>query len=78
MLILQERLDRDVQKEILAELRTQNLLRANLDVIDIVLGFLSTGGGRPEKMLGDYIRKVLKMKKPFSEKVLDFAVCTSL
>ena len=62
----------DVQKEILAELRTQNLLRANLDVIDIVLGFLSTGGGRPEKMLGDYIRKVLKMKRPFSEKVLDF------
>ena len=59
----------DVQKEILAELRTQNLLRANLDVIDIVLGFLSTGGGRPEMMLGDYMRKILKMKRPYSEKV---------
>ena len=64
------RLDCRVQKEILAELRTPDALRANLDVIDIVLGFLCSGGGKPNKLLGDYMGKVLKMqKRKFSQKV---------
>lgn len=59
-----------MEKEILAELRTLDRLRENLDVVDIVLGFLSSGGGRAEKRLGEYIDKVLIMKKrPFSRKV---------
>lgn len=38
--------------------------------MDIVLGFLSSGGGKAEKSLGDYVDKVLKMKeRPFSQKV---------
>ena len=38
--------------------------------MEIVLGFLSSGGGRADKPLGDYIDKMLKMKRrPFSSKV---------
>lgn len=66
-----------MQKEILAELCTPDALRANLDVIDIVLGFLSSSGGKPSKPLGDYIGKVLKMQKTiFSRKVCyNFFAC---
>ena len=67
---MQERLEPRVQREIIAELRTPDRLRENLDVVDIVLGFLSSGGGRAEKPLGEYVDKVLKMKRrPFSQKV---------
>ena len=59
-----------MKQEILAELRTPDLLRETLDVVDIVLGFLSTGGGKAGRSLGEYIDKVLKMKKRrFSKKV---------
>ena len=58
--------------EILSELCTPDRLRENLDTIDIVLGFLSSGGGRAEKPLAGYIDGVLKMnRKPFSKKVCD-------
>lgn len=59
-----------MQKEILLELRTPDRIRENLDIVDIVIGFLSSGGGKPEKPLGEYIDKVLKMKRrPFCQKV---------
>ena len=39
-------------------------------MVDIVLGFLSSGGGRADRPLGEYINQTLKMKRrPFSEKV---------
>jgi hypothetical protein len=39
--------------------------------VEIVLGFLSSGGGRADKPLGEYIDKTLKMKKRrFSQKVM--------
>ena len=63
-------MDSQTKKEILAELRTPDLICENLDVVDIVLGFLSSGGGKPDKPLGEYVDKVLKMKRrPFSKKV---------
>ena len=38
--------------------------------MEIVLGFLSSGGGKADKVLGDYIDKTLKMKRRhFSQKV---------
>ena len=53
-----------------AELNTPDRLREALDVVEIVLGFLSSGGGKADKPLGDYIDKTLKMKKRhFSKKV---------
>ncbi len=70
VITLQERLEPRVRREILAELRTPDRLRDSLDVVDIILGFLSTGGGKAEKSLGDYVDKVLKMKRrSFSPKV---------
>ncbi len=51
-----------VQKEILSDLRESDRLRDTLDVVDIVINFLSSGGGKPEKLLGDYTDRVLKMK----------------
>jgi hypothetical protein len=68
---LQEPLSAREKQEILSELRTSDRLREALDVVEIVLGFLSSGGGRAEKPLGEYIDKMLKMKRrPFSSKVL--------
>ena len=67
---LQIRLDSQLQKEIIADLRTPDRIRASLDVVDIVLGFLSSGGVKADKSLGEYIDKVLKMKRrQFSQKV---------
>ena len=60
-----------MKQDIITELRTPDRLREALDVVEIVLGFLSSGGGRADKPLGDYIDKTLKMKKRrFSQKVM--------
>jgi hypothetical protein len=40
-----------------------------LDVVDIVIGFLSSGGVKAEKPLGEYVDKRLKMKKRLNQKV---------
>ena len=67
---VQVRLEPRVKKEILSELRTPDRIRENLDVVDIVIGFLSSGGGKTEKPLGEYVDRVLRMKRrPFSRKV---------
>ena len=59
-----------MRQAIIAELKTPHLLREALDVMEIVLGFLSSGGGRADKPLGEYIDKTLKMKKRrFSKEV---------
>ena len=66
----QETIPLRIRQDIVSELRTPDRLRDALDVIEIVLGFLSSGGGKAEKPLGDYIDKTFKMKKRrFSEKV---------
>ena len=68
----QEKLPARVRHSIIheEEFSTPDRLREALDVVEIVLGFLSSGGGKPEKPLGDYIDKTLKMKKRrFSQKV---------
>ena len=59
-----------MQQEILTEVHTLERVREILDVVDIVLGFLSSGGGDADKPLGEYVEKVLKMKaRKFSPKV---------
>ena len=47
-------------------------LRSNLDVVEIVIGFLSSGGGRTDKLLAEYIRTLKMPKKSFSKKVKDY------
>ena len=69
-IIMQEKLEQRVKQAIIAELRTPDRLREALDVVEIVLGFLSSGGGKADKPLGEYIDKTLRMKKRrFSQKV---------
>ena len=51
-------------------MHSSNSLRECLDVVDIVLGFLSSGGGKADKNLGDYIDNTLRMSiREFSAKV---------
>ena len=66
---MQVKLDSRVRKEILSELHTADRLRDSLDVVDIVIGFLSSGGVKAEKPLSEYIDKRLKMKKKLNRKV---------
>ena len=44
-------------------------LKGALDTIDIVVAFLSSGGGKADKSLGWYIEHTLKMRGQFCEKV---------
>ena len=68
--LLQIELDSWEQQEIVQELRSVNRIREALDVVDIVMGFLSSGGGKADRQLGEYITRALRMKKRFfSEKV---------
>ena len=69
MTLLQLRLSTQAQHEIVAELRSMEKLRDNLDVVEIVIGFLSSGGGRADKSLADYIRTLKMSRKSFSKKV---------
>ncbi len=62
-------LEPHVKKEIIMELRSPDHLRRNLDVVEIVLGFLSSGGGKADRSLGEYVERTLKMKGRFCEKV---------
>ena len=69
------KLEQRVRQDIIAELRTPDRLREALDVVEIVLGFLSSGGGKAEKPLGEYIDKTLRMKKRrFSQKVRPYSL----
>ena len=61
-----------VQQDIIAELHNNPArISETLDVVDIVLGFLSSGGGKASRNLGDYIDKILRIEPNvhFSEKV---------
>jgi hypothetical protein len=67
---MQEKLEQRVRQAIIADLSTPDRLREALDIVEIVLGFLSSGGGKADKPLGEYIDKTLRMKKRrFSKEV---------
>ena len=64
------------QTDIVTELGSMQHLRECLDVVEIVIGFLSSGKSNAKTELKTYIKRVLKMDKKFkSKKVhLDSAV----
>ena len=67
--------------DILLELGSPDRLRRSLDVVEIVLGFLTSGGGKPRMKLISYLKKLKMEKKTFSEKVIMsqlFIVCCVL
>ena len=55
--------------DILRELGPPDRLRKSLDVVEIVLGFLTSGGGKAKTSLKSYLKKLKMDRKPFSEKV---------
>ena len=66
---VQRELHHRVKLDILRELGSPDKLRRSLDVVEIVLGFLSSGGGKPNTRLLSYLKKLRMEKKIFSEKV---------
>ena len=52
--------------DIVTELRTVQKLRDILDVVEIVMGFLSYGGASAEQGLRDYVKVALKMEHRFA------------
>ena len=66
--LLQEPLDQHIQQEIVTELKTSDKLRESLDVVDIIMGLLSSGGGDPKQKLKKYIDSRKMSRKSFSAK----------
>ena len=66
---LQIRLRQRIQQDIITDLRTPDKLKESLDVVDIVLGLLSSGGASDDVRLEKYILSTKMGKKPFSAKV---------
>ncbi|CAI8024800.1 E3 ubiquitin-protein ligase rnf213-alpha [Geodia barretti] len=64
----QRDLQQRVQLDILRELGSPDKLWKSLDVVEIVLGFLTSGGGSSKTKLTSYLRKLKMEKMSFSEK----------
>ena len=64
----QERLSVREQQDIINELQTMQRIRDCLDVVEIAMSFLATGGQRAEKRMEDYLDTALKMKDRFNSK----------
>ena len=56
------------QTEIINELHTNQSLRECLDIVEIVMGFLSSGQTNPNTTLRKFVSKSLKMEKQFTSK----------
>ena len=75
---MQVSLDHTVKREILQELRSPDELCSSLDVVDIVLGFLTSTGGKPKTKLLTYLRKLKMDDRAFSKKVSHCFYCSKL
>ena len=62
---LQENLPRELQEQIINELRPMHKLTEAMDAIEIILVFVSSGGAKADKNLGEYAERALKMDKQF-------------
>ena len=68
---MQEKLPLQVQREICIELHTVDKLRSALDTVEMVMGFLASGGGSADQSLAVYAENVLKLQADiFSSTVL--------
>ncbi len=72
---LQIKLDDKKRSDILIELREPQNLRACLDVVEIVIAFLSSSGGDANKQLKEYLNKSLKIK---DNRFISKKVCVSI
>ena len=56
---------RELQEQIINELRSMHRLKEAMDAIEIILVFVSSGGAKADKNLGEYAEKALRMDKQF-------------
>ena len=56
------------QKDIINELRTTQNIRDCLDDVEIIIGFLSSGGGDANIELRKYVKRALKIEDRFKSK----------
>ena len=56
------------QQDIVAELQSVQKIRDCLDVVEIVMGFLASGGQKADTGLDHYLTTALKMKHRFSSR----------
>ena len=63
------------QREIVNELGTTQSLRECLDVVEIAIGFLSSGKTDAKTKLEKYVKGVLRLEKKFTSKKV---ICKSL
>eukprot|EP00731_Ephydatia_muelleri_P024171 Em0016g442a len=61
----QENLPRELQEQIINELRSMHRLKEAMDAIEIILVFVSSGGAKADKNLGEYAERALRMDKQF-------------
>ena len=66
-----------VKLEILRELGSLEKLKKSLDVVEVVLGFLTSEGGKPKMKLISYLRQLKMDNKPFSQKVNELLLALS-
>ena len=70
---MQEDLPLEKKKSLLVEIKKLNHQKLSefLDVIEIVLGFLASAGGAPDKTFHQYVTKTLAMQRSLP-KVITF------
>ena len=68
LLSIQVKLSFREQQDIIRQLQTMQKIRHCLDVVEIAMGFLATGGQKAENDLGSYVEKTLRMKHKLSSK----------
>ena len=79
IIILQVKLGDREQKDIINELRTTQNLRHCLDDVEIIIGFLSSGGADANMELRTYVKIALKMDDRFkSKKVSCISLCVCI
>ena len=71
IIILQVKLGVREQKDIINELTTQDL-RHCLDDVEIIMGFLSSGGADANMELRKYVKRALKMEDRFRSKKVSY------
>ena len=59
------------QQDIINELQTTQRMRYCLDVVEIVMSFLASGGQKAEIRLDDYLVRALRMKNRFNSRKVD-------
>ena len=73
--MVQEPLPEEAREKLVNESRPTSQLRKTIDVIDVVLGFLSSGVPDPNQPLHDYIANTLSWRDPSIKVFIITTIC---